>query len=285
MSFLEQNEGLVRLSVFAGVLLIMICLEFILPRKKRTQPRTHRWLTNAAIVVLDTVALRLVVPVLAVGFAGLATENGWGLFNLVALPGWLEILLAILILDMLIYAQHVATHHIPILWRFHKVHHVDRDIDVMTALRFHPVEILASMAYKIICVLLLGPAALAVIVFEILLNASAMFNHANVYLPERLDAAMRRLIVTPDMHRVHHSTVIAETNSNYGFFLSVWDRLFGTYIAEPAAGHEGVIIGLAEHQDARPNAIIWSMLLPFLSTRPKASPFAEAKSASPEHVS
>lgn len=280
MSFLETHEGALRLGVFASVLLLMVCLEYLFPRKARTQTRGHRWFTNAAIVVIDTVALRVVIPTLAVGFAGIAAQDGWGLFNLIQLPNWLELILAIVLLDLLIYAQHVATHHIPILWRFHKVHHADRDIDVTTALRFHPVEIVASMAYKIACVYLLGPAALAVIIFEVILNASAMFNHANIRVPLQIDALMRRLIVTPDMHRVHHSTRIAETNSNYGFFLSIWDRLFRTYISQPAAGHDNVIIGLEEHQTSKPNTILWSLVLPFLSTQAATSSASEDTLAS-----
>lgn len=263
MTFLDQYEGAIRLSAFAGVLLLMAGLEAAFPRKARVLPRARRWLTNGAFVVIDALALRLVAPVLAVGMAAIAERNGWGLFNVLALPFWVEAVLAFLALDMLIYAQHVATHKIALLWKFHKVHHADRDIDATTGVRFHPVEIVFSMAYKLLCVVVLGAPALAVFAFEVVLNASALFNHANLRLPPRADRLMRTVIVTPDMHRVHHSVYERETDSNYGFFLSVWDRLFRTYVAQPRDGHEAMAIGLAEHQDDRPARLGWSLWLPF----------------------
>lgn len=263
MEIFGLSEGIIRLSVFAGVFAAMALAESIFPRKKRIQKRSSRWFTNWALVLIDTVALRIAFPILAVGMAVYAHEINWGLLNVVALPAWLEIVIAIVLMDMAIWAQHVASHKIPLLWRFHKVHHVDRDIDVTTGARFHPVEIIFSMAYKLVLVLALGPAALAVVLFEVILNASAMFNHSNVKLPLGLDRVLRAIIVTPDMHRVHHSIVRRETDSNYGFFLSVWDRLFQTYIAQPERGHEGVIIGLEEHQDDATSSLIWSLMLPF----------------------
>ena len=210
-----------------------------------------------------TRAALFAVPVLAVAMAEIAAARGWGLLNLVDLPLWLEFVIAVAVLDMLIYAQHVATHKTPILWRLHQVHHADRDIDVTTGARFHPVEIVLSMGYKLLCVIALGPSALAVFVFEVLLNASAMFNHANVRLPLSVDRVMRSVIVTPDMHRVHHSIVRNETDSNYGFFLSIWDRLFGTYIAQPRDGHDGMTIGLKEYQTPKPANLFWCLWLPF----------------------
>lgn len=271
MDFLEANESTIRLAVFAGGFALLALLEAIMPRKPRALKRTGRWLTNWALVILDTALLRVLVPVLAVGFATIAAGKGWGLLNLVALPGWLEIIAAMLLLDMLIYAQHVAFHHVPLFWRVHKVHHADRDMDVTTAIRFHPIEIILSMVYKLACIALIGPAAVAVLLFEITLNASAMFNHANIRLPARLDTALRALIITPDMHRVHHSVVVSETNSNYGFFLSIWDRLFSTYTAQPAAGHDGMHVGLSEYQTEKPAALIWSLALPFMPA-PKSDP-------------
>lgn len=271
MTFLDQYEGVVRFAVFAGVLVLMAALEAAFPRKDRTQPRARRWLTNGGFVVIDALALRLVLPVLAVGMAGIAAQNGWGLFNNVALPFWLEIALAFVILDLLIYVQHVATHKISLLWRLHKVHHADRDIDATTGVRFHPVEIVLSMMYKLVCVIILGAPALAVFLFEVALNAAALFNHANVRLPSGVDRIVRRVIVTPDMHRVHHSVHRQETDSNYGFFLSVWDRMFRTYVAAPRDGHDAMTIGLSDHQDEKPSQFFWSLWLPF---RPVSRPAA-----------
>ncbi len=222
-------------------------------------------MTNWGIVIVDTLTIRalaIAMPLLAVGAAIDADAKGWGLFNALSLPLWLEIALTILILDFLIWGQHVITHKIPLLWRLHQVHHADPDFDVTTAIRFHPLEIALSMILKIGAVYALGPAALAVILFEILLNGMAMFNHANLRLPLRLDAALRRIIVTPDMHRVHHSVHRAEHDTNYGFSLSIWDQLFGTYRPQPDGGHEGMKVGL-QWQDARPTRLAWSLLLPF----------------------
>ena len=271
MTFLDQYEGVIRFAVFAGVFVLMAVLEAAFPRKDRALPRVHRWLTNGGFVVIDTLALRLVLPVLAVGMAEIAARNGWGLLNSLALPFWLEVALAFVILDLLIYAQHVATHKIPVLWRLHKVHHADRDIDATTGVRFHPVEIVLSMIYKLLCVVILGAPALAVFLFEVVLNAAALFNHANVRLPSGVDCIARRVIVTPDMHRVHHSVHRQETDSNYGFFLSVWDRMFRTYIAEPRDGHDAMTIGLSDYQDEKPARFLWSLWLPFRRVRADAA--------------
>ena len=259
-----ELEASLRLGVFATVFATMAVLEIFWPRRQRQLPRGQRWLTNATLVALDTLALRVVLPVLAVGTAELAATHHWGLLNRLALPPWAAVALAVIALDALVYLQHVVSHRVPMLWRFHKVHHADRDIDVTTGARFHPVEILASMLFKMLCVGALGAPAVAVIVFEIVLNASALFNHANVKLPVGLDRWLRLWLVTPDMHRVHHSTQRHETNSNYGFCLPWWDRLFGTYVGQPAAGHAQMTIGLAEFQDARPARLGWSLVLPFL---------------------
>jgi len=256
------NEATLRLSVFLFILTVMILAETAFPRKTRTMRRAHRWSSNILLTVIDGVFVRLLFPIIAVGAAVIASENQWGLFNLIERPLWSEVLLTILILDMLIYWQHVAFHRIPFLWAMHKVHHADRDIDVTTGFRFHPLEIALSMAYKIALIFLLGAPVLAVIIFEIILNGCAMFNHSNVELPLNFDKVVRRIIVTPDMHRVHHSTVPSETNSNYGFNLSLWDRLFGTYIAQPAKGHDDMVIGLEDYQTSGPNSLAWSLWLP-----------------------
>ena len=218
-----------------------------------------------SIMVLDTLALRalaIALPFLAIGAAVDAGRMGWGLFNALDWPLWVEVVLAILILDLAIWTQHLVTHKVPILWRFHRVHHADRDFDVTTALRFHPVEILASMLLKIGLVYLIGPAALAVLLFEIILNGTAMFNHSNLRLPLWLDRAVRLILVTPDMHRVHHSIHRHEHDSNYGFALSVWDRIFRTYQPKPEAGHDLMTVGL-EWQDERPSRLGWALMLPF----------------------
>jgi len=253
------------MTVFVAVLVLMLLLEGLFPRKKRVQPRETRWFTNIGIVVIDSLLVRLLLPVAAIGTAEFASAKNWGLFNLIDLPVWFEIVIAILILDCLIYWQHVASHYFPILWRVHQVHHLDRDIDTTTGIRFHPIEILLSMLYKMVCVLLLGPAALAVFLFEVILNASAMFNHANLSLPLKLDRFLRTIIVTPDMHRVHHSVRPNETNSNYGFNLSIWDRMFGSYIPQPEDGHGDMVIGLSEVQDDKPSSLLWTLMRPVAS--------------------
>lgn len=248
---LLSHEPLVRGAVFFLVLAVMAAAEVASPRRRREIPRVLRWTNNLALVVLDTVVLRLVFPVLAVGFAAIAEARGFGLFNLVEVPAWLAVLASIVILDLVIYLQHVLFHAVPGLWRLHRVHHADLEIDVTTGLRFHPIEILLSMAIKLAAVAALGAPPLAVLLFEVILNGMAMFNHSNVKLPEGLDRLLRLVIVTPDMHRVHHSILPAETNSNYGFNLSWWDRLLGTYRPQPAAGHEGMTIGIELFRDRR----------------------------------
>ncbi|MEY3959929.1 MAG: hypothetical protein RIR14_583 [Pseudomonadota bacterium] len=260
-----EHDLLWRLGVFAGLFALFATLEALAPRRARSQPRGARWFTNLSIVILDTLALRalaIALPLLAVGAALDAGRMGWGLFNALDWPLWLEVVLAILILDLAIWVQHLVTHKVPILWRFHRVHHADRDFDVTTALRFHPVEILASMMLKIGLVYLLGPAALAVLLFEIILNGTAMFNHSNLRLPLWLDRVVRLVLVTPDMHRVHHSIHRHEHDSNYGFALSVWDRMFRTYRPMPEAGHDKMTVGL-EWQDERPSRLAWALMLPF----------------------
>lgn len=260
-----ENEALIRLSVFLGLFAMLATMEALAPRRVRSQPRKTRWFTNWGVTIVNTVTLRAMafaLPLLAVGAAIDAEQQGWGLFNSVALPLWLEVFLVVLILDFAIWLQHLITHKVPILWRLHRVHHADVDMDVTTAIRFHPVEIALSMLLKIGLVYLLGPAAIAVVLFEIILNGTAMFNHSNLALPRWLDSAVRKVLVTPDMHRVHHSVHRAEHDSNYGFSLSIWDKLFGTYIAEPKAGHEKMEVGL-QWQDDRPSKLGWSLALPF----------------------
>lgn len=244
-SFVLSHEMALRLAAFIGVLAVMLACERWRPRRLRPAgDRLRRWRTNLGLVAIDALAVRLLFPLAAVGAAALAEARGWGLLHAVDLPGWLSLAIALVVLDLAIYAQHVAFHKAPLLWRLHRVHHSDVDLDATTGLRFHPIEIVLSMAFKVALVLALGAPALAVIVFEVGLNAFAMFNHANVRLRAGLDRALRRLIVTPDMHRVHHSIHRDETDSNYGFNLSIWDRLFRTYCAQPRDGHDAMSIGL-----------------------------------------
>lgn len=260
-----ENEATIRLTIFLGLFVLFACAEHLAPRRARQSGRRGRWTTNLAITVINTItlhAMALGLPLLAVGAALDAKLNGMGLFNILDFPVWIEMTLTILILDFAIWAQHLITHKIPVLWRLHRVHHADRDMDVTTAVRFHPLEIALSMLIKIGLIYLLGPAAMAVVVFEILLNGTAMFNHSNLHVPLRLDRVLRIVLVTPDMHRVHHSMHRKEHDSNYGFSLAIWDRLFGTYIAQPAKGHIGMTVGL-QWQDDRPTRLGWSLLLPF----------------------
>lgn len=249
MTTLLAYESLIRLAAFAGILALMAGLEAWLPRRQRSTGRWLRWPSNLGVVVLDSLMVRLVFPTAAVGLAVALEGRGVGLLPWLGVPQPLAILLAVVLLDLAIYLQHAMFHAIPLLWRLHRMHHADLDFDVTTGLRFHPIEILLSMVIKLMMVVALGAPAAAVLVFEVLLNATAMFNHANLRLPERLDRVLRLVLVTPDMHRVHHSVVPRETNSNFGFNLAVWDRIFGTYLAQPAAGQEAMTIGIAQFRD------------------------------------
>ena len=244
-------EPTIRLAAFLSVLVAMALWEVAAPRRRREIPRVIRWTNNLALLVLDTAILRLTFPIIAVGLAVMAEDRGWGLFNNIDVPFWLAIVVSMLLLDLAIYLQHVMFHAIPGLWRLHRMHHADLDFDATTGLHFHPVEILISMGIKLAVVAALGPPAVAVLLFEVILNATALFNHANIDLPRPVDRVLRLIVVTPDMHRVHHSVDPRETNSNYGFNLPWWDRLLGTYIAPPAKGHEGMEIGIEQFRTPR----------------------------------
>ncbi|MEQ1717128.1 MAG: sterol desaturase family protein [Hyphomicrobium sp.] len=266
--FETVSEVGLRFAVFAGVLAVLALTERWWPRRRLTALTARRWVTNLSIVVIDSLVVRamasLAVPLAAVAAAAYAGQHGFGLLNAIELPGVAEFLVALVVLDFAIWVQHVASHKISPLWRLHQVHHADRDIDVTTAIRFHPVEIALSMLWKIVCVMALGAGPLTVVAFEIALNAFAMFSHANIALPARADRILRLGIVTPDMHRVHHSTLRREHDSNFGFNLSVWDKLFGTYLAQPEKGHENMTIGLEPYQDSAPSRLGWSLALPFV---------------------
>ena len=265
MTALHHNEPIIRLACFFAVLLAMMLWERRKPRRALSLPRARRWPANLGIIVVDSVVLRLVFPVLAVGAAELAAARGWGLFHGLNAPFWLALPASLLILDLAIYTQHVVFHKVAVLWRLHRVHHTDLDFDVTTALRFHPLEIVLSMLIKLVLVTLLGVPAVAVMLFEVILNATAMFNHGNVGLPRRLDRALRWILVTPDMHRVHHSIRPEETDSNFGFNLPWWDRLFGTYRDQPRDGHAGMTIGLEYFRDRRAIGLDALLLQPFLN--------------------
>lgn len=257
------NEAAVRLSFFFGILIIVALWEVLSPRRVLTTSKPIRWLSNMGIVVINTLMVRLLFPLIVINLAFTAQENGWGLLNNLDMPYWVSVFAGVLMLDLIIYLQHVMFHTVPALWRLHMVHHADLDIDVTTGLRFHPIEIYISMGIKAGAVAALGASPLTVLIFEVILNATAMFNHGNIKLPLGLDRVLRLLVVTPDMHRVHHSVTIRETNSNFGFNFPWWDRLLGTYRAQPVAGHEGMTIGLAQFRDPKRNVLHWMLALPF----------------------
>jgi sterol desaturase/sphingolipid hydroxylase (fatty acid hydroxylase superfamily) len=267
------HESVIRLSCFGGVLLLMALWEALAPRRRLTVGRPRRWFSNLGLVALDALVTRLLAPLSVVGVALLAGEHSWGLLNDVALPAWLAVALSVVALDLVIYWQHVMFHAVPLLWRLHMVHHADLDFDATTGVRFHPIEIIISLGLKSAAVLLLGAPALAVLIFEVLLNGTSLFNHGNVRLPAWIDRVLRLVVVTPEMHRVHHSVLTRETNSNFGFNLPWWDYLFGTYKAQPAAGHDGMTIGLAHLRDeGQVERLPGMLLLPFVGPVGEASP-------------
>ena len=256
-------EPYIRLGAFGGVFAVMALWELIGPRRIQSIGRGWRWPNNLGVVVANTLVVRLVFPTTAVGLALLAETRGWGLFNLMAFPAWVGVVSSVVVLDLAIYLQHVLFHAVPSLWRLHRMHHADLEFDVTTGLRFHPIEILLSMIIKFTVVAALGAPALAVLIFEVLLNATSMFNHGNVCIPTGLDRVLRWIVVTPDMHRVHHSILSRETNSNFGFNMPWWDRLFGTYQAQPAAGHDGMTIGIEQFREPRELGLDRMLLQPF----------------------
>ncbi|HKQ24889.1 MAG TPA: sterol desaturase family protein [Burkholderiales bacterium] len=254
-----------RLGVFLGIFAIIAAWELAAPRRVLRASKGLRWTHNLTLTVLNVVLVRAALPVAAIGVAVLAAERGMGLFNLFAVPHLLVIPLSVLALDLAIYLQHLMFHAVPLFWRLHRVHHADLDFDVTTGSRFHPIEIGLSILIRVAVILALGPPAVAVLIFEILLNASSMFNHGNVHIPAAIDRVLRWVVVTPDMHRVHHSIDSRETNSNFGFSLPWWDRLFGTYRAQPRAGHEAMTIGIAQFRSPGELRLDRMLLQPFRS--------------------
>lgn len=270
--FILTNEKQIRMGFFFGVLVIMALWEVAAPRRKLTVSKTLRWTNNIGLVFFNSFILRILFPAAAVGVAISAKEQGLGLFNVYAVSPYIAVAASVIIMDFVIYLQHVMVHAVPVLWRLHRVHHADPDYDVTTGARFHTFEIILSMLIKFATILLLGPPVIAVILFEIILNATAMFNHSNIGLPAGLDRALRWFLVTPDMHRVHHSVEDDEANSNFGFSLTWWDRVFGTYRDQPRGGHEGMSIGIHKYRDTKDVSWLTGMLtLPF---RGKISDYA-----------
>ena len=258
-----HSETWIRLAFFGGVFLAMAVWEALAPLRPGSTSKATRWSTNLGIVAINTIVVRLLFPSTAVGVAWFAAHRGWGLLNNVGLPFWLSFTASVLAFDLVVYLQHVLFHAVPAFWRLHMVHHADLDFDVTTGNRFHPIEIVLSMVVKAAAVVVLGPPVAAALAFEVLLNAASMFNHSNVRIPFGLDHVLRWFVVTPDMHRVHHSIVARETNSNFGFSLPWWDRLFGTYQAQPAAGHEAMTIGIEQFRDSRELGLDRMLLQPF----------------------
>ena len=267
-----NNEASIRMGFFFGMLVVMAVWEVIAPRRALTVSKALRWANNLGLVFFNSFLLRLAFPAAAVGVAALAAEQGWGLFNYYELPLWLAVVASVVVMDFIIWLQHVMVHAVPLLWRLHRMHHADLDYDLTTGARFHPIEIFLSMGIKFATIFLLGPPVVAVVIFEVLLNATAMFNHGNVRLPRGVDRVLRWFLVTPDMHRVHHSVEDDEANSNFGFSLPWWDRLFGTYRDQPRGGHEAMTIGIRKYRGTRDVSWLPGMLL--LPFRGKISDYA-----------
>jgi sterol desaturase/sphingolipid hydroxylase (fatty acid hydroxylase superfamily) len=259
--FVLSNEPAIRLGFFAGIFLLIALWELVAPQRALTVSKTLRWSSNLGLVALNTVLLRLMFPLAAVGMAAFSAVNGWGLLNHFSVPFWIAAPLSVIVMDFVIWLQHVMVHAVPVLWRLHRVHHADPDYDLTTGARFHPIEIVLSMLIKFATITVIGAPVLAVVIFEVLLSAAAMFNHGNIRLPAGLDRVLRWVIVTPDMHRVHHSVEEDETNSNFGFNLPWWDRLLGTYREQPRAGQIGMIIGIRGHTDPREVVRLDGMLM------------------------
>ncbi len=281
MIFDSLPEPVIRLVVFAAIFAVMASLELTLPRLQRPALsgalKRSRWFTNLSMVVLSSILLRIVFPAAAVGAAIWAESNDYGLFNHFDIDPVISGIIAFIVLDFAVWLEHVVSHKIPILWRIHRMHHSDEGFDLTTALRFHPLEIVLSMVWKAAIVVVLGAPAVAVLIFEIVLNGSAMFNHSNYYLPKPVDRLLRLVLVTPDMHRVHHSSDHRETDTNYGFNFPFWDRIFGTYCDQPRLGHGGIDIGLREYSGQNTSNLLWALAVPFRAASPRRPKETEAK--------
>ncbi|CAI2717652.1 sterol desaturase family protein [Nitrospina watsonii] len=270
-----MNVDQIRFLIFIGVFAVLLGLERLIPRHPTVDSKLRRMGINLGLTGIDIVVVKLLLSTAAVGAAAFAAERGWGLFNYLDWPAWVEVALTVVFLDFMIYLQHVVVHMIPFFWRFHIVHHSDLDLDVTSALRFHPIEILGSMLFKMGLVLALGPSVIAVVIFEAVLNGMAQFSHSNIRLPDALDRMLRLLLVTPDMHRIHHSEVMRETNSNFGFNLSIWDRMLGTYIADGQKPQPEIVIGVPQYKKPEQLTFGRVMLLP-VHAAPQGSPPASS---------
>ena len=262
-----SNEVAIRVGFFLLIFVLIAIWEIFLPRRVLTTSKIVRWFSNLSIIFLNAILVRVLFFMLPVGMALLSQERSWGLLNNYTLPYWLKVVIGVIVLDFVIYLQHVMFHAVPLLWRMHMMHHADLDFDVTTGLRFHPLEILISMLIKLAAVVVIGPSVLAVIIFEVLLNGTSMFNHGNIRIPKSIDRVLRFLVVTPDMHRVHHSVIIRETNSNFGFNLPWWDRVLGTYRDQPTEGHKDMTIGLAQFRDPKRLTLPWMLAMPFIGKK------------------
>ena len=281
-----SHEPMLRFGAFFVVLVVMAVWELVAERRQLRHSRRTRWYANLGLAVVGSLVARLVFPAAAVGMAVVAEGEGWGLLHQIEIPYPWVMILSVVLLDLAIYLQHVMFHAVPILWRFHLVHHADQDFDFTSGIRFHPVEILLSVVIKFTVIVALGPPPEAVLIFAVVLNATAMFNHGNVRIPRTLDRWLRWLVVTPDMHRVHHSVVINESNSNFGFNLPWWDRLLGTYRDQPAAGHKNMKIGVEHLQEEPPRGLGGVLVLPFQGKMgPYSIPFRDSTSEGPEKES
>lgn len=263
MDFLIADEQNIRLGVFLGLLVFFGILEFLFPLAKRRAGRLSQWFTNMAMTIINTLSMRLILPIIAVGVAGYASENGYGLFNMVAIGYWPTFIVSLLLLDLLIYGQHVLVHRVPMLWRLHRMHHSELGLDVTSSVRFHPIEIIFSMLIKMAFVLMMGIPVVAVIFFEIILNALALFNHSNIKIPKSLEKLLRIIFITPELHWIHHSEIVNETNSNYGFNLVIWDKIFSTYIDKPTLSYDQMRQGLTEFGFEKPLNLIELLISPF----------------------
>lgn len=262
--FIVSHEATIRMAFFAGIFVIVALIELAVPRRPLTTSKAGRWFANIGVVIINTAVLRVLVPAGAIGISVWIGRQGWGVFNYMNWPIWIEVVLSVILLDFVIYLQHLMFHAVPLLWRLHMMHHADLDYDVTTGTRFHPIEIIISLGIKAMAISVLGASPVAVIIFEILLNGTAMFNHGNFYIPLGIDRILRLMVVTPDMHRVHHSVFPSETNSNFGFNLPWWDRLMGTYRAQPTKGHDDMTIGLNQFRDPARLTLPRIIALPFI---------------------
>ena len=255
-----EHEVFIRLGAFLGIFILMAVWEVVTPRPILSTSKRFRWVNNLAILSLNPISLHLIFPILPISLAMIAEQRLWGLLNQTDLSYGFEIITGLFVLDFILYIQHALFHAFPTLWRLHMVHHTDLDFDVTTGVRFHPIEIILSMGIKLTAVIALGPSPLAVLIFEVVLNGTSMFNHSNIYLPSKVDRMLRLFVVTPEMHRVHHSVIIQETNSNFGFSFPWWDRMFGTYRPQPSKGHLDMVIGLAQYREPK-HLNLWQLII------------------------